>query len=127
LNYHKHEPKRFSDVSRLPSNGQNHIGEIMGRFPWQIVTAVHAAMLATSSEHHGVVLSLAGLVRILPTIEGTPILGLSARRSCILKTPDLPDQVGASRRIGEAEKKRARANTECVSKILVLKLSGDPE
>ena len=41
----------------------------MGRFPWQIVAAVHNTMLVTVNEHRGVVRSTTGLERILRAIK----------------------------------------------------------
>ena len=56
----------------------------MGRFPWQIVAAVHNTMLVTVNEHRGVVRSTTGLERILRAIQsdgGNADLGLAAKRA----------------------------------------------
>jgi hypothetical protein len=62
-------PNPFSSFSCPPSNSEDRISKIMGRFPWQIVAAVQNTMLVTSNEHRGVVRSTTGLERILRAIQ----------------------------------------------------------
>jgi hypothetical protein len=48
---YRHTPNPFASFSCLPSNSEDRISKIMGRFPWRIVAAVHNTMLVTVNEH----------------------------------------------------------------------------